>query len=893
MQAHLALTKAWAAHGEGISGQGMVIGILDSGVKSDHPAVDGKVVMSLVYDGDLLTDDVDHGTSVAQILAGSAFGEWPGGIAPDADLAAALIFHPSEQVDQQVEVDQLDEIHQDLRNAGAKILNNSWGKSWHGDDRVADAFAEAHRPFIEAGGLVIFAAGDDAAERPNDLAALPSTAAAGGPMESGWITVAAVETENPTRLAEYSNACGIAMRYCLVAPGDVVVTGKDDVAGHPTYKIVQGTSYAAPQVSAAAALVWQKFPYFDGSLVRQTLLGTAADLGDPGVDPVFGWGMLDIEKAMGGPARLDWGDVAVHLPAGSDSVWWNDISGAGGLTIDGSGNVVDGVGDPSLRLMGMHNFEGPLNITGGATVAVNGRLEAPIFIDSNSYLYAWEVEVAGNVLNRGVMQINSAEHIETPTVFEGDIVNEGIFINREHPNTSLLGDFSQSAEGQYWTILGNEPLHIGGHAALDGGLHIYKVADGYVAHHATEVLRADGGISGQFDELTWDPGLLLEATIGYGPDRVWLDVDRVEATAVPGLAYTSSNFAAAQRLEKAFVRLDAQFASPTTREDFAKAAGALQRTSSVQALQRSLDSLSGELHQADQAFALMAIERNRHALESRIDAGVGHGSGAWADAGKALRASPSFDMDSSGWTLGFDHRYGEGLTFGVALARTDGYAWHALRADRERNRQSEGRVYASADAGDYFLLGSAAAGRMQRDLRREILLGADSFRTRSEYAGRYGSFELQAGRHFDANGLRLTPYLGVQALRFRRGGFEETGAAGFGLIGAGAGYDVDQALFGARVAREWAAGPARWTFRGRLEWQRRLTRSSDDFDARFAGLEVWSPIAGATVDRESGVLGLGLEARFGRNSRVSLDVDGRSEFGRESMAAQASWSVAY
>jgi len=87
---HLTWTGADEAHAEGLTGAGFKIGIIDSGVSRYHPALNGRVTANLVYiDGkgnNLSVDDVaGHGTAVAQTAAGSAFGSWPGGIAPGAE----------------------------------------------------------------------------------------------------------------------------------------------------------------------------------------------------------------------------------------------------------------------------------------------------------------------------------------------------------------------------------------------------------------------------------------------------------------------------------------------------------------------------------------------------------------------------------------------------------------------------------------------------------------------------------------------------------------------------------------------------------------------------------------------------------------------------------------
>ena len=75
------------------------------------------------------------------------------------------------------------------------------------------------------------------------------------------------------------------------------------------------------------------------SQVRQVLLGTAQDVGAPGVDPVFGYGQLDVGKAVRGPGKFDWGDFVATVPSGR-STWENDITGNGGLVKAGDGALI-------------------------------------------------------------------------------------------------------------------------------------------------------------------------------------------------------------------------------------------------------------------------------------------------------------------------------------------------------------------------------------------------------------------------------------------------------------------------------------------------------------------------------------------------------------------------
>src|SRR5690606_31243037 len=79
---HLSLTGDLEARVTGYTGAGVTIGFVDTGVNRNHPALAGRVDASFVNvdaSNDLTVDDkVGHGTIVAMLAAGQAFGRWPG-----------------------------------------------------------------------------------------------------------------------------------------------------------------------------------------------------------------------------------------------------------------------------------------------------------------------------------------------------------------------------------------------------------------------------------------------------------------------------------------------------------------------------------------------------------------------------------------------------------------------------------------------------------------------------------------------------------------------------------------------------------------------------------------------------------------------------------------------
>ena len=113
--------------------------MIDTGVNRNHPALAGRVAANLTYvsssGNNLAVDDVvGHGTTVAQLAAGTAVGNWPGGVAPGATILSARIINDEEPDDdgsgQGNEVTGaigIRAINQALADRGMRIMNNSWG----------------------------------------------------------------------------------------------------------------------------------------------------------------------------------------------------------------------------------------------------------------------------------------------------------------------------------------------------------------------------------------------------------------------------------------------------------------------------------------------------------------------------------------------------------------------------------------------------------------------------------------------------------------------------------------------------------------------------------------------------------------------------------------------
>lgn len=268
------------AYARGITGKGVTIATMDSGISASSRefSAPGKLApgYNAVTGMSDVTDVLGHGTHVAGIIAADRDGKGMFGVAYDATLLPIKVLSDGGR-------GSTTALDVGLRYAIGKafIVNMSLSA----DAAYSPA---ALQQAVKAGMLVVAAAGNDAAANPGWPARFAKEAWANNQI----IAVGAVDANN--HIAGFSNRAGDTAAWFLVAPGVNILS----TYLNGQYAYMSGTSMATPVVSGAAALIKQMWPALKAEQIANILFVTATDLGAPGIDPVYGRGLVNVEKAM-------------------------------------------------------------------------------------------------------------------------------------------------------------------------------------------------------------------------------------------------------------------------------------------------------------------------------------------------------------------------------------------------------------------------------------------------------------------------------------------------------------------------------------------------------------------------------------------------------------------
>lgn len=259
--------------GRNTLGKDVIVGVVDSYVDVNHSKLKSQILINTKEipnngkddDGNGYIDDYSsmnftevssytienpHGTHVAGIIAANHNGLMKG-IAPEARIVAAPFISNNGSGSLGAAINAMNYVVE----RGAKVINASWG----GSVCVA-TLKEAFEDISNKGVLIVVAAGNES----RDLDSVPSYPAAF--RIPGQITVAASNMRD--FMASFSNNSFNLVQ--LAAPGAEILS----TTPNETYKMLDGTSMAAPFVTGAAAALWSAFPSKTSLQIKEALVNS-------------------------------------------------------------------------------------------------------------------------------------------------------------------------------------------------------------------------------------------------------------------------------------------------------------------------------------------------------------------------------------------------------------------------------------------------------------------------------------------------------------------------------------------------------------------------------------------------------------------------------------------
>lgn len=910
-----------------------VITLTTSGIREyTDPYIPVKAGDAFIYDGSPSAGSDgklgSHGTHVGGIAGGNRDGGAMHGVAYDAQIIMADNGDPGPEDgiirgnDGAVYKAGWDA----LAASGARIINNSWGIGitdkfrLGGRDPAYPHFTvdDAQKQFdqivplldTKAGGaysgaiesarsgiVTIFAAGNDYnLNNPDAIAGLAHFVPDIAP---NWITVASLQQNPdttsaiPYTLSTFSSRCGYAASFCVSAPGTGIYSA---VIGGTTldnmtvgYGNKSGTSMAAPHVAGSAAVLMERFPYMTGAQVAGVLKSTATDLGAAGVDELYGWGMINLHKAIDGPGMFiadadipqalrvagSYGDgqfvadlpgVGALIDAGKPTerhctdascgldVWRNDIGGHGGLTKQGIGTLV---------LTGANTYSGPTAINQGL-LAVNGSLSSAVTVNQNGVLGG-----SGQV---GALTANAGG-----TVAPGNSIG----------TLNVAGNVTFEPGATYAVELSptqSDRIVAGGKATLKGGTVTLALENnpallsrqqaGSLLGQQFSILQAAGGVEGQFASVLPNY-LFIGGQLDYSATAVQLGIERTAAS-FASVALTPNQravAAAAEGLSAGNAVYEGILLSPSV-------------TSARQAYQQ----LSGEIHPA---IATQLINDSRHVRDAVGDrlrqhdlytAGseaAGQNSvwvkalGAWGktDAGSS---NAQYTTSLGGMLIGADGLITEATRVGLFT----GYSHSGLNmGDGTHANASTDSYHLGAYVGheiDALRLSAGGAYSWNRtDVKRDVQFADIDAKQKTKRDAGTAQVFTEAAYRIQLPSLALEPFANLAYVHVSSDSFHEKGGAA-ALKGRRDNREAVLSTLGLRAAKTFTLNSdQKMDVAGSLGWQHNLNAVGSDEDLSFVAGSTPFSVHSVSLARDAAVVGAQVGVALGKDTRLELDYNGQ------------------
>ncbi len=294
------------AYHNGGFGQGITIAVIDSGIDSSFRELQGREHpdSTSIWEeqGGTLGDyGSSHGTAIGAVIAAARDGFGMQGVAPDVSLLDIRVDRgvPNTELGGSfpyyTETDLALSIDYAITH-GANIISLSLARPPSAyENGGADIYAALRRA-VDAGLLVTIGTANYTGDTPIEDRVvgdwIPVSFAEDPAMRGQIVVVPALNSND--ELADFSARAGRLAEFAISAAGADIYVRLDGNAAN----IVNGVSFSGPHIAGALALMMSAFPNLTGPEALEILYDTARDLGEPGIDDIYGHGVPDFAEAF-------------------------------------------------------------------------------------------------------------------------------------------------------------------------------------------------------------------------------------------------------------------------------------------------------------------------------------------------------------------------------------------------------------------------------------------------------------------------------------------------------------------------------------------------------------------------------------------------------------------
>ena len=664
------------------------------------------------------------------------------------------------------------------------------------------------------GGLFVWAAGNDAGKNSSLNAGLPYFEHR---LEPGWISVVGVTDNDNGKYyvlgsGDYElSKAGFEAKWWAISA--LMYSAENSQETNPNKKVGIGSSYAAPRVTMAAALVYEKYPWMTNDQIRQTLFTTTDKTElteDPDTlseaklrnvtafpDSTYGWGMLNTERALKGPGAFTdiskYGDTTIfkaNIPAGTESYFDNDIYGEGSLETIGSG---------TLHLTGNNSFAGGSTVTNG-TLEIHQVHASPITVKVGGKLVLNPKAIVGYDIGR----FELIENIDPQKITDSGIKVKNYGTVAFNGSTAIIGGDYVGYNGSTTEVNFLSNVKVLGDIKYEPNTTVKILSNGYVTKQSSSNTVMEGkSIEGKIANV--EAQGMRTANVEIQNGKVVATLSRQNPVEYIGEGAEASSKNVAENVEKVFQDLDKKVLSGTaTKEELAM--GATLQKMSTMGFTSATEMMSGEIYASAQALTFSQAQNVNRDLSNRL-AGLDNfknsnkDSEVWfsvlGSGGKLRRDGyASADTRVTGGQFGIDTKFEGTTTLGVAMNYSYAKANFNRYAGESKSNMVGVSFYAKQDLPyGFYTAGRLGLSNISSKVERELLTSTGETLTgKINHHDKMLSAYIEIGKKFGW----FTPFIGYSQDYLRRGSFNESEAS-WGIKADSKNYRATNFLVGARA----------------------------------------------------------------------------------------------